>query len=156
MKINAIATSSFLLFALVSSTVQAQASKDHEFFMPNDLNWTDVPSLPKGAKVAVMEGPVSEAKPFTMRIKLPANYKIPPHSHTGIEHITVISGTFNLGMGKKFDQAKTQAMPIGGFAFMPPGAVHFASTTEPTIVQVHGVGPWVINYVDPKDDPRKQ
>jgi hypothetical protein len=90
--------------------------------------------------------------PFTFRIKLPSDFKIPAHSHPAIEHVTVISGTFNIGMGDKLDPSKTQAIPAGGVAIMQPKMNHFAWTKEETIVQVHGVGPWAVNYVDPADD----
>jgi hypothetical protein len=98
----------------------------------------------------------NEAVPFTFRIKLPADFKIPAHSHPAIEHVTVISGTFNIGMGDKLDPTKTQAIPAGGVAIMQPKMNHFAWTKEETILQVHGVGPWAVNYVDPADDPRKK
>jgi hypothetical protein len=116
-----------------------------------------VPSLPPGAKIAVIEGPPNEAVPFTFRLKFPANYKIPAHSHPAIEHVTVISGGgFNLGMGDKLDMAKTKSLPVGSVAVMQPKTNHFGWTKEETIVQVHGVGPWGINYVNPEDDPRKK
>src|SRR5262249_32428138 len=73
-----------------------------------------------------------------------------------IEHVTVISGTFNIGMGDKIDPTKTQAISAGGVAIMQPKMNHFAWTKEETILQVHGVGPWAVNYVDPADDPRKK
>ncbi len=73
---------------------------------PNDLKWVDVPTLPPGAKVAVIEGPPNEAVPFMMRLKFPADYKIPAHWHQTIEHLTVLSGTFNMGIGDKLDVQK--------------------------------------------------
>lgn len=73
----------------------------HIMVTPNDLKWVDVPSLPPGAKIAVIEGPMTEAVPFTVRIKLPADYKIPAHWHPAVERVTVLSGTFNIGMGDK-------------------------------------------------------
>ena len=78
------------------------------------------------------------------------------HSHPAIEHVTVISGTFNVGMGDKLDPSKSQAIPAGGVAIMQPKMNHFAWTKEETILQVHGVGPWGVNYVNPADDPRKK
>jgi uncharacterized RmlC-like cupin family protein len=115
-----------------------------------------VPSLPPGAKITVIEGPLGESVPFTMRLKLPANYQIPTHYHGAIEHITVISGTFNLGMGDRLDRAATRPLPAGSAAIMPVGMRHFAWTGEETVVQVHGVGPWTLTYVNPADDPRKK
>jgi len=89
-----------------------------------------------------------------MRLRFPDGYKIAPHTHPKIEHVTVISGTFNLGTGEVFDQAASQAMPAGTFGFWPAGMKHFAWAKGETIVQVHGVGPWGIEYVNPADDPR--
>jgi hypothetical protein len=123
---------------------------------PDEFKWSDVPSVPPGAKATVIEGPMNEAVPITFRLKFPANYKLPAHWHPGIEHVTVISGTFNMGAGDKLDMSKTQALPAGSVAIMQPRTNHFAWTGEETIVQVHGVGPWAINYVNPADDPRKK
>ena len=128
----------------------------HTMVTPADLKWADVPSLPPGAKIAVIEGPMNEAVPFTVRLKLPADYKIPAHSHPAIEHVTVISGTFNMGTGDKLDPSKTKPLSAGSVAIMQPKTTHFAWTKDETIVQIHGVGPWAINYVNPADDPRKQ
>jgi anti-sigma factor ChrR (cupin superfamily) len=123
---------------------------------PGDLKWIDVPSLPSGAKLAVIEGPLNEAGPFTFRLRLPSDYNLPAHSHSAIEHVTVISGTFHMGVGDKLDQTKTKPLSAGSVAIMQPKTNHFAWTKEETIVQVHGVGPWTINYVNPADDPRKK
>jgi len=131
-------------------------AEDHVMVTPNDLKWADVPSLPPGAKVAVIEGPMDQATPFTIRLKLPADYKIPAYWHPAIEHVTVLSGTFNLGMGDKLDPTKTKALSAGSMAIMQPKTNHFGWTKEETIVQVHGVGPWGVNDVDPADDPRKK
>ena len=133
------------------------ADKAHHLMVtPSDLKWADVPSLPPGAKIAVIEGPMNEAVPFTARLKLPADYKIPAHSHPVIEHVTVMSGTFNMGTGDKLDPAKTKPLSTGSVAIMQPKTNHFAWTKEETIIQVHGVGPWAVNYVNPADDPRKK
>lgn len=128
----------------------------HMMVIPDELKWTDVSTLPAGAKVAVIEGPLNEAVPFTIRLKFPANYQIPAHSHPAIEHVTVISGTFNMGTGEKLDQSKTKALPVGSVAIMQPKTTHFSWTKEETIIQVHGVGPWAVNFVNPADDPRKK
>ena len=132
------------------------AGHSHIMVTPDDLKWADVPSLPPGAKIAVIEGPITEAVPFTFRLKLPANYKIPAHWHPAIEHVTVISGAFNMGTGDKLDMAKTKALSAGSVAIMQPKTHHFGWMKEETIVQVHGVGPWGVTYVNPEDDPRKK
>jgi len=132
----------------------AWAADTHLMVMPSDLKWVDLPSLPPGAKIAVIEGPMNEALPFTVRLKLPADYKVPAHWHPAIEHVTVISGTFNMGTGDKLDQSKTMPLSAGSVAIMQPKTSHFAWTKEETIIQAHGVGPWAVNYVNPADDPR--
>lgn len=130
---------------------------DHGLFAPTDLTWMSAPNaLPAGAKLAILEGDPFKEGLYTMRLKMPDGYKIPPHWHLRVEHVTVISGTFNLGMGEKFDPSLGRKMPVGTFGFLPPQMKHFAWTTGETVIQLHGLGPWEIVYVNPSDDPRKQ
>ena len=143
-----------LTFLVMVSPGVAQHS-GHSMFTPDSLQWTDVAALP-GAKVAIIEGPLTEAVPFTFRIKFPANYKIAPHWHPAIERVTVLSGTIHLGVGDTFDQAKTKALPAGSISIMEPKMNHFAWTGEETVVQLSGMGPWGITFVNPADDPRKK
>lgn len=151
------ARSALLILSLGVSAAWAQSgSHGHSMSFPDQLKWSDVPSLPAGAKIAVIEGPLNEAVPITFRLKFPANYQIPAHWHPGIEHVTVISGTFNMGIGDKLDRSKTTALAAGGFAVMQPKTNHFGWTRDETVVQVHGVGPWGATYVNPADDPRKK
>lgn len=128
----------------------------HTMVTPGEIEWTEVPSLPAGAKLAAIEGVLTEAAPFTFRLKLPANFQIPAHWHPAIEHVTVISGTFHMGTGDKLDKAKTRPLPAGSVAIIQPKLHHYGWTDEETVIQLHGVGPWAINYVDPADDPRKK
>lgn len=128
----------------------------HLMVTPDQLKWADVGSVPPGAKISIIEGPLNEAVPIIIRLKFPPDYKLPAHWHPGIEHVTVISGTFNMGTGDKFDLSKTMPLSAGSVAIMQPKTNHFAWTKEETIVQVHSVGPWAINYVNPEDDPRKK
>lgn len=124
---------------------------------PGTLEWKEgPPSLPKGAKIAILEGDPSKEGPFVFRVKAPDGYRIPPHTHPKMERVTVISGTFNIGMGKTFDQKATKAMPAGTYGFWEPDMEHFVWIEGETVAQFHGIGPWVINYVDPNDDPRNQ
>ena len=104
---------------------------------PNDLKWADVGSLPPGAKIAVIEGSMNEAVPITARLKLPANYNIPAHWHPGIERVTVLSGTFNYGMGDQLDPQKTTALGTGSVIVMQPKMRHFAWTKEETDIQLN-------------------
>ncbi len=127
----------------------------HLMLNANDLEWTEVPSMAEGARIAVIEGDLSKEAPFTFRLKLPADYVIAPHVHPAYERVTVLSGTLHFAHGKTFDRAKTQALEAGGFAVMPPGAPMFGYTEEETVIQLHGTGPWGIDYLDPADDPRR-
>lgn len=127
----------------------------HVLVIPGDLQWHDGPaSLPAGAQMAVIEGDPKQEGLFTMRLKLPADYRIPAHWHPADEHVTVISGTFFMGMGDVLDTAKGTRLPPGGYAVMPIGLRHFAWTTEAAVIQLHGAGPWGIHYVNLADDPR--
>lgn len=130
---------------------------EHILLNAADLKWVDAPaSIPKGAKIAVIEGDPSKAGPFTMRLQLPANYKIAPHFHPAIEHVTILSGAFYLGQGSEFNEADLKSLPVGGFAVMQPGMHHFARTKDTSaILQLHGVGPWGLTYVNQADDPRQ-
>lgn len=150
--------SSATLCALaVVFTIPALAQEPPHFHTvtASTLKWSDTPLIP-GGKVAVIEGPLDKPTPFTLRILIPANRRIAPHYHTAIEHVTVISGNFNVGHGEKFDKAKTKALAAGDVAIMQPKTPHFVWVDKETIVQVHGVGPWTVTFVDPKDDPRKK
>jgi rhodanese-related sulfurtransferase len=125
-------------------------------FSPRELKWVDGPPLlPMGAKIAVLEGDPSKKGPFVFRIKVPDGYQIPPHTHPKIERVTVISGTFHIGMGDTFDAKATKAMPTGTYGHWPAGMKHFVWVQGETIVQFHGDGPWIINYLNPADNPRK-
>ena len=145
-----------LCLALIPQVYGQSPPQDHLMVAPADLKWTSMPSLPCGAQLAVIEGPMNEAKPFIFRLKLPADCKIPPHWHPAIEHVTVISGALNMGTGDVLDTSKTTPMKTGSVFIMQPTVHHFGWAPEETIVQVHGVGPWGITYVNPADDPTKK
>ncbi len=149
-------STAFAFASLLAPAAWAQSPADHMMVVPKDLKWADHPALPPGAKIAVIQGPLNEAVPYTVRLKFPADYKIPAHWHPGIEHVTVISGTLNIGTGDKLDRSKTKPLSAGSFAFMQPKTNHFVWTKGETIIQSHGVGPSAINYVNPADDPRKK
>lgn len=131
--------------------------EDSEIYSPDKLKWQDgPPSLPKGAMVAVLEGDPTKEGPFVMRAKMPDGYRVPPHTHPKTEHVTVITGTFFIGMGDKFDEKEGKEMKPGSFGYWSAGMKHFAWVKGETIIQIHGVGPWGIDYVNPNDDPRKK
>lgn len=146
-----------LIGVLLALPTVAQVEKSHVMFRGPDLKWSPAPaSLPAGAQVTMLEGNPADEGIFTMRLKMPANYRISPHWHPAWEHVTVIEGTFWMGRGEKFDQAALHEVPAGGFVAMAPGTRHYAMTKVPTTVQLHGMGPWQLYYVNPSDDPRSK
>jgi len=134
----------------------AMTQPAHVMITDAELKWTDGPkSLPAGAKMAVLEGDPAAAGLFTLRFKLPADYKVPAHWHPADEHVTVLAGSFSMGLGEKFDEKALKELPLAGFAVMPTGVRHFAWSKDGATIQLHGMGPWGINYVNAADDPRQ-
>ena len=130
---------------------------DSMLHTPDEMVWKNGPaSLPAGAQFMVLEGDPTKEGLFVMRIKLPDGFQIRPHTHPKTERLTVISGTFLLAMGDDLTRAAAHALPAGSYGFWPTGMKHTAWAQGETIVQLHGIGPWVINYVNPADDPRNQ
>ena len=144
------------LCATAATAAMAQQDGTHRMVLPSELKWADVPSLPPGAKIAVIEGPMNQPAPFTVRLKFPKDYVIPAHSHPAIERVTVLSGTFNMGAGDRFDKSRAHALPPGAIAIMQSGTNHFAWASDEVIVQLNGTGPWDVKYVNPEDDPRRK
>ena len=137
----------------------AHGSHDHHEQNEGDFKFGPAPAVfPAGAEMAVLQGDPSVAGAiFTVRLRLPNGYVIPPHFHPTDENVTVISGTFLVGLGDKFDK-KTLLPPLktGGFITAPANVNHFAMTKGQTVVQVHAVGPFQMTYVNPADDPQKK
>ena len=148
--------------ALVPATLAAQApaaaapSSNVIVAHAPTLTWAPgPPSLPPGAEFVLLEGNPAEAVPLTLRLKFPANYRIPPHWHSVIEHVTVLSGTLNVAMGEQASYTGGTALTAGSFAAMPAKMVHSAwAGPQGVTFQLHSVGPWSITYVNPADDPR--
>jgi uncharacterized RmlC-like cupin family protein len=145
-----------LLVAIVAVLAGASPVQDAPILLsPPDIKWGDgPPSLPPGSKAVIIFGDMTKAGPFTLRAKLPADYKVPPHFHPDTETVTVLSGTFHVSMGDTFDASKAKAMPAGSFVALPAKSPHFVYTKEETVIQVSAVGPWSLTYVNPADDPR--
>jgi mannose-6-phosphate isomerase-like protein (cupin superfamily) len=143
--------------ALLAQTPHGDTSDAHRLLLPAELQWSAGPaSLPAGAQVALLEGNPAEPGPFTLRLRLPDDYRIAPHWHPGIEHVTVLSGAFVVGRGERISDHPAKEVTEGGFMLMPPQTAHYAHTRGETVLQLHGVGPWAINYVNPADDPRRR
>jgi quercetin dioxygenase-like cupin family protein len=144
------------LATCAAGMLPVSAADDHTIVKPNDVKWSaGPPVLPKGAEAAVIYGDPSKEGPFAMRLKMPKGYQVPPHTHPKPEINTVISGAVHLGMGETVDPGKAQALPAGSFFALQPGAAHYVTVDEDAVVQLNSSGPWSLNYVNPKDDPRK-
>ena len=150
-----ISVAAALVFAAEESQSTATSATEHRVTKPSDLKWGEAPpGLPASAKVAALNGDPTQAGPFTVRLKAPADYKVMPHTHPTPERITVLSGAFHLGMGEKFYEKTGRELGPGSFVVLPAGMAHFAWTKDETIIQINSEGPFQINYVNPADDPR--
>ena len=127
-------------------------------FTPDNIQWgAPPPFVAPGAKFAVIEGdPVTPGGNYTVRLKMPDGYRISPHWHPLRENVTVISGTFKVGMGDTFDADKMGTFPAGSFAYLDPDMHHYAMASGEVVVQIHGKAPVQFNYINPQDDPSKK
>jgi quercetin dioxygenase-like cupin family protein len=139
------------------AAVHAQTHK-HVVQTPQEAQWGPAPPmLPAGAQIAVLAGDPTKSAPYAVRLKFPANYAIPAHSHPTDEHVVVVSGALTFGMGDTLakDAAANKTLAVGGFALMPANMNHFAFTTsQETTIVLYGQGPVEFKYVNPADDPR--
>jgi hypothetical protein len=125
----------------------------HAMVAPADVKWRP---LREGAEIAVVSGdPDKAGAPFVMRMRYRGTVKVPPHWHPTDEHITVLSGSFMVGMGERFDESSAKELTAGAYAAVPAKMPHYAWSKGDAVVQVHGLGPFAINYVNPADDPGK-
>ena len=132
----------------------SSAEQSAVLLTPDQVTWSPAPPiLPAGAKRAVLEGDPQKEGPFTIRASFPNGYRIAPHFHPAVERVTVLQGTFRLGMGDRFDAAALKSLPVSSFVTMQPGTHHFAQAKGNTVVQINGMGPWKLIYVNPADDP---
>lgn len=149
-----------LAAVLAASVAAAQqetkpAAPAHRMVQGAEVVWgAGPPALPAGVKMAVLSGDPGQPGPFTIRAHMPAGYTVPAHWHPTDEHVTVISGTIAMGLGDKLDEKALHDLKPGGFAHMPANVRHFARAKTETVIQVHGMGPFALTYVNPADDPR--
>jgi len=150
-------TAAALLCSGSCAAIHAQ-SHSHVIQTLGEAQWSSAPPiLPAGAQIAVLAGDPTKAVPYTIRLKFPASYAIPAHSHPTDEHVVVVSGALTFGMGDKLIRggATNKTLGIGGFALMPANMNHFAyTTTKETTIVLYGQGPVEFKYVNPADDPR--
>lgn len=147
-----------LALCLAAAAFAASAADLHHTIVPADgLKWGPAPpSLPPGAQASILYGHPAKEGPFVIRLKFPSGFVIPPHTHTKDELVTVMSGRMGITGGEKVDPATTPSLQPGSFIHLPGGMAHYAVAHEESIVQINGVGPFDVTYLDPRDDPRKK
>ncbi len=139
--------------ATLAAAVYGQEKKDSpaapKIMHFGDLKWTPII---KGCDIAVVEGnPDAEGQPFVIRFRCADGAKVPAHWHPTDENLTVLKGAFLVGMGDSFDESKLQTMNVGNFILMPKEMHHFASNKGETVVQIHGTGPFKVNWLNPSE-----
>jgi hypothetical protein len=146
------------LVLLSASVFTGFLASDKNAFTPDQIPYGPVPAfLSAGAQLAVLEGDATAATgDFTVRLKMPDGYRIPPHWHPHRENVTVILGNFEVGMGDSFEESKMMTVPAGSFAYLDPSMHHYAMAKGEVIAQVPGMSPLQFNYVNPNDDPSKK
>ena len=142
--------------AVTPPAIAAEPPAAHLMLRPDAIKWQPFPPGVPGTTFAVLSGDPEKPGPFVVRIKSPAGAKIPPHWHPSDEHVTVVTGTLALGMGETFDRKALRALPAGSYAFLPHDMRHFGRSQTATVVQVHGMGPFQMFFVNPADDPRNK
>ena len=146
-----------MMLVVWASPAMSESMPAHRIVEPSAIQWTAGPAaLPPGTKTALLYGDPSKPELFVMRLWLPANFRIPPHTHPKPEIVTVISGNVILGMGTDGDRAKARKLSPGTLVAMDPNMPHYGFTDEETVIQLSTVGPWAVNYVNPADDPRNK
>ena len=152
-------TAAAILSGASFTAVRAQ-SHHHVIQTVQEAQWGPAPPfVPAGAEIAVLAGDPTKSTAYAVRLKFPANYAIPAHSHPTDENVVVVTGALTFGMADKLarDAATNKTLGPGGFASMPANMNHFAfTTTQPTTIVLYGQGPVEFKYVNPADDPRNQ
>jgi quercetin dioxygenase-like cupin family protein len=158
MKILLSSALAMLLAMAISGTrlsAEETQSPDMRLYPLTSIEWKPGPvAIPAGAKMAVLEGDPTKEGPFVVRFHFPEGYHIPPHTHPKTERVTVISGALYLATGESLDRSNAKKLSAGSFGYWPAGMKHAAWSEGETVIQLHGIGPWQINYVNPADDPR--
>jgi hypothetical protein len=156
--LNATLAAVVLAAALVFTSLAETGSSAKHVFTPDAVPYGPPPAfVAEGAQLAVLEGnPGATTGDYTVRLKMPDGYRIAPHWHPKRENVTVISGTFKVGMGDEFDASKMGDFPAGSFAYLDPSMHHYAMASGEVVVQVHGASPLQFNYVNPNDDPSRK
>lgn len=155
-RLSIFAALSLAAVALTGTASPGQAHEPHHTVVPGDaIEWGPAPpSLPAGAQAARLLGSPAEEGPFVLRLKFPAGFVVPPHVHSKDEFIVVLTGDLVIQSGERVDPAALKGMPTGTFFHLPSGMPHYLFAETESVVQLNGMGPFDVKYIDPKDDPR--
>jgi quercetin dioxygenase-like cupin family protein len=147
----------FTLGALCAFVIGGALAQTTDIRRAKDLDWKAAPAeLPRGAEVAVLFGDPQASGPFVVRLRAPAGYQVPAHKHPDFETVTVISGSLRMGQGQKVDPSAEAFLHAGDFIAAAPGMGHWLVVNDDAVVQVTGMGPWTVDYFDPRDNPRRK
>jgi quercetin dioxygenase-like cupin family protein len=162
---SGVLTAAFVLLCAAPAFAQAekkaaataQPEAKHVVMPADQVKWGPAPpALPAGAQAAVLDGDPTKPGAFVIRVKFPDGYTVPPHWHPTTENLVILSGALMLGMGDKVDKASMQTLTAGAYSKMPARMHHYVIAKGETTVQVHGMGPFEVTYINPADDPRKK
>lgn len=148
-----------VLAVLAAATLSgfANAGDDHHATVqPDALKWTSPAAYARGAWMAVIKGDPSKEGMYVIRLKVPKGFTIAAHTRPNDENVTVLSGTFDIAVGDNYDEVKGETVSAGGYSYVAGGLPHYAFFPEETVIQLHGIGPQSVLYLNPADDPRKQ
>ena len=155
-KIKATIAQKVIAVIIAGLTGAAIAGESEGFVNPKDIKWGPAPpAIPKGAKIAVLQGDPFKSGPFVMRLMVPAGYTIPPHWHTQDESLTVISGSFSFGRGDRAETRNAPTITAGAFHYLSGRDHHYLVAKTPSVIQINGNGPFDVTYINAGDDPRK-
>lgn len=141
------------LLLVAGGVVSAQTARtDVRIVTPSDIQWVPVPGYPPGYARMMLEGTAGDPGAHTYRVRMPAGFRVEPHTHPADEHITVLQGPWHLGLGESFDTSRLKALPAGSFVLIPAGTPHFISADNEAIIQVHGVGAVSMTFVSTKQE----
>ncbi len=153
---QAAAVLALIAFCVFAGSTISTADTDHTFVTPDQLKWGPAPPvLPPGAEAAVLSGDPGKKGWFVVALRGPQGYTVPPHWHSTTENVTVISGSFTMGMGDSAGTAGT-TLPVGGYAKMPAKMHHWGTAASPFVIYISAMGPFDIHYIHAEDDPMKK
>jgi quercetin dioxygenase-like cupin family protein len=116
--------------------------------------WQAHSAIP-GAELAVLLGKPREAGPLIVRVKLPPNAQVMPHTHPEARTYTVLAGEWKLGFGEKYDATALLSYSTGSMYRLPAKIPHFqAAGASGAIVQIESIGPTSTDFINAADDPR--